>query len=132
MPTVKSPRCEDRVDPETIDERSPGHRWARHWEVRGETQSAYRTQVALGENVESEENPLCDGDELLRSGSRFKWMVPLLGEIGNASSCGVPAVSETGLLERSEWKGALVSAGEGPDLSMGPGRNEFAGRMAPR
>ena len=130
MPTVKRPRYKYRVDRLGIDERSPGLRWARHWEARGETQSAYRTPVALSEDVVSEENLLCD--ELLRSGSRFKWMVPRLGGTGNPSLCGVPAVFETGLLKRSEWKGALVSAGEGPDLSMGPGRNEFADRMVPR
>lgn len=113
MPTVKRPRCRYRVDAEAIDERSPRLRRTHH-------------------HVESEENLLRDGDKLLRSGSRLKWMVPLLGGTGNPSPCGVPAVFETGLLERSEWNGVLVSAGEGPNLSMGPGRNEFAGGMAPR
>ena len=143
MPTVKRPRCEYRVNRLGIDERSPGLRWARHWEVQGETQSAYRTPVALSEDVESEENLLWDGgggepyrsvgvedgDELLRSGSRFTWMMPLLGGTGNFSPSGVSADFETGLLERSEWKGARVSAGVGPGLSMGQGRYEFAGRM---
>ena len=143
MPTVKRPRCEYRVDRLGTNERFPRFRWARDWEARGETQSAYRIPVARSEDVESEENLLWDsgrgepyrsvgveyGDEVLRSGSRFTWEVPVLVGIRNPSPCSVPVVFETGLLKRSKWKGARVSAGDGPDLSMS-GRYEFEGRMA--
>ena len=102
-----------------------------------------RIPVARSEDVESEENLLWDsgrgepyrsvgveyGDEVLRSGSRFTWEVPVLVGIRNPSPCSVPVVFETGLLKRSKWKGARVSAGDGPDLSMS-GRYEFEGRMA--
>ena len=143
MLTVKCSRCEYRVDRLGIDERLPRLRWARDWEARGETQSAYRIPVARSEDVESEENllwaggrgePYCFvgvecGDEVLRSGSRFTWKVPVLGGTKNSSLCSVPVVFETSLLKRSKWKGARVSAGDGPDLSMS-GRYEFEGRMA--
>jgi hypothetical protein len=142
MPTVKRPGCERSVDRPGIDERPPGLRWTRHREVRGETQSADRTPVALSEGVESEENLLWDGggdepyrsvgvedgDELLHSGSRFAWMMPLLGGTGNPSPSGVSAGFGTGLLERSERNETRISAGLGPGSSMGQVRDEFAGR----
>jgi alpha-L-rhamnosidase len=141
--TVKRPRCEYRVDPLGIDDRSPRLSWALESEARGERQSAYRVLVARGEeDLGAEQNLLwyggggesyrClgveDGGKLLRSGSRFTWMGPLLGGSGNHTPCGVSADFETGLPESSERKGAWVSAGVGPGPSMGQGRYEFAGR----
>lgn len=144
MQTAKRPRCGYRVDRPGIDERSPGLRRTGHRGARGGTQSAYHTPVALSEDVESEGNLLwyggggeayrCldveDGGKLLRSGSRFTWMEPLLGGTGNPTPCGVSADFETGLPESSEWKGARVSAGVGPGPSMGQGRYQFSGKLA--
>jgi alpha-L-rhamnosidase len=140
MPTVKRPRCEYCVDRLGTDERFPRLRWTRDWEARGETQSAYRIPAARSEDVENRlwasgrGEPYCSvgveyGDEVLRSGSRFTWEGPVLVGIRNPSPCSVPVVFETGLLKRSKWKEARVSAGDGPDLSMS-GRYEFEGRMA--
>jgi alpha-L-rhamnosidase len=145
MPTVKRPRCEYRVDRLGTDERFPRLRWTRDWEARGETQSAYRILAARSEDVKSEENLLwasgrgelyCSvgveySDEVLRLGSRFTWKVPVLGGTRNSSPCSVPVVFEADLLKRSKWKGARVSAGDGPDLCI-LGRYEFEGGMARR
>ena len=147
MQTVKRPRCEYRVDPLGIDERSLRLSWTRELEARGERQFAYCVLVAHSEeDLEAEANLLWDGDrgepyrsvgvedgdEVVRPGSRFTWKVPGLGGSGTSRPDCVPAVFGTGVPKRSKWKGAGVSAGEGPDPSVGPERDEFAGRMVPQ
>jgi alpha-L-rhamnosidase len=85
MQTANSPRCEYRVDPLGIDERSPRLNWALESEAQGDRQSAYRVLVARSEeDLGAEANLLWDGGR---------------GE---------------------------------PYRSVGPGRDEFAGRMALR
>ena len=147
VPTVKRPRCEYRVDPLGIEERSPRLSWALESEARGDRPSAYRILVARSEEgLGAEANLLWDGgrgepyrsvgvedgDEVVRPGSRFTWKVPALGGSGTSRPGCVPAVFGTGLPKRSKWKGAGVSAGEGPDPSVDPERDEFAGRMVPQ
>ena len=57
--TVKRPRCEYRVDPLGIDDRSPRLSWALESEARGERQSAYRVLVARSEeDLGAEQNLL--------------------------------------------------------------------------
>jgi alpha-L-rhamnosidase len=146
MPTAKRPRCEYRVDPLGIDERSPRLSRALESESSGDRQSAYRVLVACSEeNLGAEANVLWDGGggepyrsvgvedggKLLRSGSRFTWMGPLLGGSGNPTPCSVSAVFRTGLPESSERKGARVCAGEGPGLS-GPGALRVRGQEVMR
>jgi alpha-L-rhamnosidase len=128
-------KCEYRVDPLGIDERAPRLSWALDSQVRGATQSAYRVLVAGSEeDLEAEENLLWDsgrvesgrtigveyGGEALRSGSRCVWKVRVWDGAGDPSPYGGPAVSEMGLLERSDWKGAWISLGEGPDEDFDP------------
>src|SRR5215210_6565260 len=128
-------KCEYRVDPLGIDERSPRLSWALESERRNQTQSAYRILVAATEeNLEAEENLLWDsgrvesgrtigveyGGETLRSGSRCVWKVRVWDGPGNPSPYGGPSVFEMGLLERSDWEGTWISAGEDPDEDFDP------------
>jgi alpha-L-rhamnosidase len=56
----------------------------------------------------------------LRSGSRCLWKVRVWDGEGVPSSPSEPAVFEVGLLERSDWVGAWISPGEGPDEGLDP------------
>ena len=128
-------KCEYRVDPLGIDVRAPGLSWALESEGRGQVQSAYRILVAQSEeDLEAEENLLWDsgrvesgrtvgveyGGEALHSGARCVWKVRVWDGAGDASPYGGPAVFEMGLLERSDWAGAWISASKGPDEDFDP------------
>jgi alpha-L-rhamnosidase len=128
-------RCEYRVDPLGIDERVPRLSWTLESEGRGRVQSAYQVLVAASEeNLEAERNLLWDsgrvesgrtvgveyGGEALRSGTRCVWKVRVWDGDGAPSSYGGPAFFEMGLLERSEWEGAWISLGKGPDEDFDP------------
>jgi alpha-L-rhamnosidase len=62
--------------------------------------------------------------EALRSGSRCVWKVRVWDGAGNSSSFSGHAVFETGLLERSDWKGDWISLGEDPDEDFDPPTGE--------
>ncbi len=128
-------RCEYRTNPLGIGERVPRLSWALESDERDQVQSAYRVVVAGSEeDLEAEENLLWDSGRVesdhsvgieyegegLRSGSRCVWKVRVWDGSGNPSPYGEPALFETGLLERSEWEGAWISLGEGPDEGLDP------------
>ena len=128
-------RCEYRVDPLGIGERVPRLSWTLESEERGQVQSAFRVLVARSEkDLEAEENLLWDSGrvesgrtigveyegEALRSGSQCVWKVRVWDGANNPSPYGGPAVFEMGLLERSDWEGAWISAGKGPAGDMEP------------
>ncbi len=132
-------KCEYRVDPLGIDERTPRLSWALQAEERGQTQSAYRILVAASEEeLEAEENLLWDSGrvesgrtigveyegEALQSGSQCVWKVCVWDGAGNPSPYSCPAVFETSLLERSDWEGTWISAGKGPAGDMEPPSGE--------
>jgi alpha-L-rhamnosidase len=132
-------KCEYRVDPVGIDERAPRLSWTLESDGRGQTQSAYRILVAGSEeDLEAQENLLWDSGrvesgrtigveyegEALRSGSHCVWKVRVWDGAGNPSPYSGPAVFEIGLLERSDWKGAWISAGKGPAGDMEPPSGE--------
>src|SRR5918995_1442276 len=132
-------RCEYRLDPLGIDEEIPRLSWALESEGRGQSQSAYRILVARSEgDLKAEENLLWDSGrvesgrsvgveyegEALRSRSRCLWKVRVWDEAGNPSPYGGPAVFETGLLERSDWKGDWISLGKKPDADFEPPTGE--------
>ena len=126
--------CEHRTDPLGIGEVRPRLGWALESDERAQIQSAYRILVAGDEaNLETEEDFLWDSGkvpsdqslgieyegEALRSGARCVWSVRVWNAEGE-SSTSEPAVFETGLLEKSDWEGAWISAGEGPSGDMEP------------
>jgi alpha-L-rhamnosidase len=128
-------RCEYRADPLGIDERAPRLSWALESEGRGQVQSAYRVLVARSEeDLESEENLHWDSGrvesdrsvcveyegEALRSGSRCVWKVRVWDGAGGSSPYSHPGVFEAGLLERSDWEGTWISAGEDPNEDFDP------------
>ncbi len=128
-------RCEYRVDPLGLDERWPRLSWVLESERRNQRQTAYRILVARSEeDLASGENLLWDSGkvasgrsvgveyagEALRSGSRCLWKVRVWDGADDPSPYGGPAVFETALLERSDWKGAWISAGEDPDEDFDP------------
>src|SRR5918993_1944257 len=128
-------KCEYRIDPLGIGEREPRLSWELQSESRRQVQSAYRILVAgKGEDLEAEENLLWDSGrvesdstngveyqgEALRSGSQCVWKVRVWDGTDDPSPYSRPAVFETGLLERSDWKGAWISAGKGPAGDMEP------------
>jgi alpha-L-rhamnosidase len=132
-------RCEYRVDPLGVDERVPRLSWALESEERGQVQSAYRILVAGSEeDLEAEENLLWDSGrvesgrtvgieyegEALRSGSPCVWKVRVWDGTGDPSPYGGPAEFEMGLLEKSDWEGAWISAGKGPAGDMEPPSGE--------
>jgi alpha-L-rhamnosidase len=143
-------RCEYRINPLGIDERVPRFSWVLEAEGRGQAQSAYRILVGRSEkDLEWEENLLWDsgrvesgrsvgveyGGEVLRSGSRCLWKVRVWDRAGEPSSYSGPAVFETGLLEKSDWEGAWISAGKGPagdkEPPSGEEYDDLANGLAP-
>jgi len=132
-------KCEYRVDPLGIDERSPRLSWTLESDGRDRRQSAYRVLVADSEeDLDAEENLLWDsgrvesgrtvgieyGGKALGSGSHCVWKVRAWDGADNPSPYGGPAVFETGLLERQDWKGTWISAGKGPAGDMEPPSGE--------
>ncbi len=128
-------RCEYRTNPLGIGETVPRLSWALEANGRSRTQSAYRVQVAGNEeDLEAEQNLFWDsgkvsssssvgveyGGEALRSGTRCVWRVRAWDGDGAPSPYGGPASYEMGLLERSDWEGTWISAGEGPKGDMEP------------
>jgi alpha-L-rhamnosidase len=138
-------KCEYRVDPLGIDERVPRLSWALESEGRGQVQSAYRILAARSEeDLEAEESLLWDSGrvesgrsvgveyegEALRSGSRCVWKVRVWDGAGDPSPYSGPAVFETGLLERSDWKGDWISLGDAPDADFDPPTGEEYDELA--
>src|SRR5215204_868635 len=128
-------RCEYRVDPLGVGERIPRLSWTLESEERGQVQSAFRILVAASEGeLEAEENLLWDSGrvesgstigaeyegEALRSGSQCVWKVRVWDRTNNPSPYSSPAVFEMGLLEKSDWEGAWISASKGPAGDMEP------------
>jgi len=128
-------KCEYRVNPLGVDERSPRLSWALESEEREQVQSAYQILVARSEeDLETEENLLWDSGrvesgrsvgieyegEALQSGSRCVWKVRVWDGSGNPSPYSGPDIFEMGLLERSDWEGAWISLGEGPPKDVEP------------
>jgi alpha-L-rhamnosidase len=128
-------RCEYRVDPLGVGESAPRLSWALESEERGQVQSAFRILVAASEgDLEAEENLLWDSGrvesvrtvgveyegEALQSGSHCVWKVRVWDGANNPSPYSSPAVFEMGLLEKSDWEGAWISAGKGPAGDMEP------------
>ena len=128
-------RCEYRVDPLGVGERIPRLSWTLESEERGQVQSAFRILVAASEgDLEAEENLLWDSGrvesgstigaeyegEALRSGSQCVWKVRVWDGADNPSPYSSSAVFEMGLLEKSDWEGAWISAGKGPARDMEP------------
>jgi alpha-L-rhamnosidase len=137
-PSVPRPvglRCEYLVDPLGVGERVPRLSWTLESEERGQVQSAFRILVAASEgDLEAEDNLLWDSGwvesgrtigveyegEALRSGSQCVWKVRVWDGANNPSPYSSLAVFEMGLLERSDWEGAWISAGKGPAGDMEP------------
>ena len=132
-------KCEYRVDPLGIGERSPRLSWALESEGRNQRQSAYRILVAGNEeDLEAEKNLLWDSGrvesgrtigveyegEALRSGSQCVWKVRVWDGANNLSPYSRPAVFDVGLLEKSDWEGAWISASKGPSGDMEPPSGE--------
>ncbi len=132
-------KCEYRVAPLGIDERSPRLSWTLESEGRNQRQSAYSILVAGSEeDLEAEGNLLWDSGrvesgrtigveyegEALGSGAQCVWKVRVWDGAGNPSPYVGPAVFEIGLLEKSDWKGTWISAGKGPAGDMEPPSGE--------
>ncbi len=128
-------KCEYRVEPLGIGTTAPRLSWALVSEGRSQVQSAYRVLVAAGEeDLEAGENLLWDSGRVesgrsvgieyegapLRSGQWCVWRVHAWDGEGVPSSPSEPATFEVGLLERSDWDGAWISPGEGPDEGLDP------------
>ena len=128
-------KCEHRVNPLGIDGPSPRLSWVLDAEGRGQVQSAYRILVAGNEeDLAAEENLVWDSGRVesdrslgveygggeLKSGARRVWNVRAWDREGELSFPSEPAVFEAGLLERSDWEGAWISAGESPAGEVDP------------
>ena len=129
MLTVSRLRCENRRNPLGLGTSRPKLSWILEGEGRGRRQSAYRVLVAGDEDdLRAEANLLWDsgkvasnrsvgieyGGQELGSGSYCVWKVRVWDEADRASAYGGPAVFGLGLLQRSDWEGVWISAGEGP------------------
>ncbi len=123
-------RCEYRVNPLGLDERSPRLSWKLNDPRRGARQTAYRVLVAgdasylnrhQGEiwdsgKVSSERSALIEyrGSEL-KTGRRYYWKVRIWDQNGQASPWSEPAWWEMGFLQPSDWKAHWIGAvGEQP------------------
>jgi alpha-L-rhamnosidase len=132
-------KCEYRVAPLGIGEKSPRLSWTLESEERAQLQSAFRILVAASErDLAAEEDLLWDSGrvesdrtigveyegEALRSGSQCVWKVRVWDGANNPSPYSRPAVFEMGLLEKSDWEGAWISAGKDPSGDLEPPSGE--------
>ena len=132
-------KCEYRVAPLGIGEKSPRLSWTLESEERAQLQSAFRILVAASErDLAAEEDLLWDSGrvesdrtigveyegEALRSGLQCVWKVRVWDGANNPSPYSRPAVFEMGLLEKSDWEGTWISAGKDPSGDLEPPSGE--------
>ena len=118
-------RCEYRSNPLGVDVLQPRLSWQLQTDRRGARQTAYQILAASTKHDLLEEQSLLwdtgkvpseqsihvvyDG-EPLSSGKRAFWKVRVWDENDEATAYSAPAWWETGLLERSDWKGRWIGA----------------------
>src|SRR5918999_336381 len=132
-------KCEYRVAPLGIGEKSPRLSWTLESEERAQLQSAFRILVAASErDLAAEEDLLWDSGrvesdrtigveyegEALQSGSQCVWKVRVWDGANPPSPFSSPAVFEMGLLEKADWEGTWISAGKDPSGDLEPPSGE--------
>lgn len=122
---VERLRCQDKPAPRGIDALHPGLSWELTSGERGVRQTAYEVRVGTG-TTHSEVSALVwsSGKVLseasvgvpyagaaLSSGTVYYWQVRVWDNKGNASAWSTPALFETGLLQKTDWKAQWIEPG---------------------
>jgi alpha-L-rhamnosidase len=131
--TVKSPRCEYRVDPPAIDEAAPRLSWMVESSRRAQRQTAYRVLVAdslarleagegnlwdSGKVASSLTSPIVYEGKPLASRMQCFWKVQVWDEEGSASAWSEPARWTMGLLKDSDWRAEWIGVEQAaPDVT---------------
>ena len=120
-------RCEYMKDPIGIDQINPRFSWSLQSSIRGKAQGAYQILVSLDEqSLERDEGDRWDSGKTgsnesvniaydgasLHSGERCFWKVRIWDENNEQGPWSDTAVFEMGLLNKKDWRGRWIAAGD--------------------
>lgn len=123
LPAPTGLLCEYLTNPLGVDVARPRFFWTVESEERGLSQSAYRILVSLSPDVaegdvwdsgrvnSTRSTQTAFSGKTLQSGRTYYWKVKVWDRAGRESPWSAPASFDTGLLGRSDWKGAWISGG---------------------
>ena len=131
--TITGLKCEYLINPLGIDAPHPRFTWMMNEQRRGALQTAYQIVVGTdsasvangnGEAWRSEQttsaaNLVSYNGQALKPYTKYFWRIAVWDEKGKATSSPV-ANFETGLMEKSNWKGTWISDGKGPEVKPAP------------
>jgi alpha-L-rhamnosidase len=131
--TITGLKCEYLINPLGIDAPHPRFIWMMNEPRRGALQAAYQIVVGTdsasvangnGEAWRSEQttsaaNLVSYNGQALKPYTKYFWRIAVWDEKGKATSSPV-ANFETGLMEKSNWKGTWISDGKGPEVKPAP------------
>lgn len=113
-------RCEYLVDPMGLDMVKPRFFWIVDHPERGQTQSAYQVIVSTdpnaaagdiwdsGKAASARSTQIAFAGKALTSGASYFWKVKAWDREGRESPWSAVARFETGLLDKSDWKGVWI------------------------
>jgi len=113
-------RCEYLENPVGIDVRQPRFFWVLEHTERGQAQSAYQVLVSAdpalaagevwdsGRVASAQSTQVVFGGKALESGKSYFWKVKYWDKDGKESPWSDAARFDTGLFDRTEWKGAWI------------------------
>jgi alpha-L-rhamnosidase len=124
-------RCESKINPEGIDQRSPRLSWRIESAARGAAQTAYQIQISSDqERLSQGQADVWDSGKIssdamgvelpakvaLVSEQRYWWQVRVWDDKGRELPMSTPATFLTGKMKPEDWKGEWI----GPDLFLEP------------
>lgn len=124
-------RCDSKINPQGIDERSPRLSWRMESAATGAVQTAYQIQIASDkERLAQGQADVWDSGKIssdamsleipakvpLASENRYWWRVRLWDEKGQELPASDEATFLTGKIKPEDWKGEWI----GPDLFLEP------------
>jgi alpha-L-rhamnosidase len=126
-------KCEYLINPLGIDAVHPRFTWVLNDSRRGAAQTAYQLtvstdSVALSKadantwesgKVASTAQLIVYNGKTLQPYTKYFWRVSVWDDAGKATSSAI-ASFETGLIEKSNWKGTWISDGRGPEVKPAP------------
>lgn len=134
-------KCEYLINPVGIDSPQPRFTWQMSDNREGAAQGSWQITVkSAGENNSAGENIIWDSEKVnsssclvkysgpsLKPFTRYSWSVTIWDQNGKKSKSSEPAFFETGMIDRSNWKGTWIS--DTRDINLKPApyfRKEFS------
>jgi alpha-L-rhamnosidase len=131
--TLQSLKCEYLTNPLGIDDSQPRFTWVLNDTHKGAAQTAYQVVVSTDSvglskseadawesgKVSSTSQLVTYSGKKLQPYTKYFWRVSVWDEAGKGTSSAINSF-ETGLIEKSNWKGTWISDGRGPEVKPAP------------